>query len=249
MEESEITIIKKLQKKLLKIPKSQKKIQKSDLYERINIFITIKNQDSYQRINVFINFLFEFYRVVSCSLLLLFIPQKCNNNICSFHDKFHWTNIFYGIALCFNFITLCIFCFLYFIEIKRENVLIKYLDVNDLLPYSSINIKQLLETLALDKKAKIIQAHEYYKKYANIMIYIYIINALLSGLIVSKYSIPGQTMSTFITYILFILIKFNNVYSTANSEEYIYYSAYLTSNIQFNDIDKKYKLINNENLV
>ena len=62
--------------------------------------------------------------------------------------------------------------------------------------------------------------HKYYQKYANIMIYVYSVNAILSGLIISNYSIPNQTISSFITYILFILIKLNNVYSIANTEEY-----------------------------
>ena len=73
------------------------------------------------------------------------------------------------------------------------------------------------------------------------MIYVYSINIILSGLVTSKYRIPNQTISTFITYILFILIKLNTVYSIANTEEYTFYSAYLTTNIQFNDVDNKYK--------
>ena len=93
-----------------------------------------------------------------------------------------------------------------------------------------------------DKKEKIIQTHVYYKKYANILIYVYTVNAILSGLIIRKYRIPNQTISTFITYILFILIKLNNVYSIANTEDYTFYSAYLMTNMQFNDIDNKYKL-------
>ena len=74
------------------------------------------------------------------------------------------------------------------------------------------------------------------------MIYVYIVNAVLSGIVITKYRIPNQTLSTFVTYILFVLIKLNNVYSIANTEEYTFYSAYLTTNMQFNDIDNKYKL-------
>ena len=75
------------------------------------------------------------------------------------------------------------------------------------------------------------------------MIYTYIINIFLSGIVISEYNISNQTISTFITYILFILIKLNNVYAIANTDEYTFYSAYLMTNMQFNDIDKKYKLI------
>ena len=235
----EINIIKKNQKKMLKEPKSQE-IKNHDLYQRINTFITVKNQNFYQRFNVLVNILFEFYRVISCSLLILFIPQKCENTICSINDKLQWKTTFYGISLTYNFITLFVFCFLYFLEIRRENILIKYLDVNPSLPYNKSDVEKLIEILPLNKKSKLLYIHNFYQKYANILIYVYIINVILSGLIISKYRIPNQTLSTFITYILFILIKLNNVYSIANTEEYTFYSAYLTTNIQFNDVDRKY---------
>lgn len=246
MKPEEINIINKLQKKFLKAPKSQIETKNPDLYQRINTFITVKNQNLYQRFNVLINILFEFYRVISCSLLIMFIPQKCGNNICSINDKLKWNSLFYGISLIYNFITLFIFCFLYFLEMRRENVLIKYLDVNPGLPYHKSDVEKLLDLLPTDKKQKIMYVHYYYQKYANIMIYVYTANAILSGLVISKYRIPNQTLSTFITYILFILIKLNNVYSIANTEEYTFYSAYLTTNMQFNDIDQKYKENDNE---
>jgi hypothetical protein len=246
MEAEEINIIKILQKKFLKDPKTQIEIKNPDLYKRINTFITVKNQNLYQRIIVLINILFEFYRVISCSLLIIFIPQKCGDNICSINDKLKWNSLFYGVSLILNFVTLFIFCFLYFLEMRRENVLIKYLDVNPGLPYYKADVEKLLDLMPINKKQKVLYVHHYYQKYANIMIYVYTVNAILSGLVISKYLIPNQTLSTFITYILFILIKLNNVYSIANTEEYTFYSAYLTTNMQFNDIDSKYKEITNE---
>ena len=246
MEAEEINIIKKLQNQFLKPPKTQIEIKNPNLYQRINSFITVKNQNSYQRFNVLINIVFEFYRIITCSLLILFIPQKCkNNSICSINDKLQWRTSLYGISLTYNFITLFFFCFLYFLEIRRENVLIKYLDVTPELPYNKSDVEKLLDQLPVNKKQKLLYIHTYYQKYANIMIYIYIANAVLSALIISRYRIPNQTLSTYITYILFILIKFNNVYSIANTEAYTFYSAYLTTNMQFNDIDNKYKVFDN----
>jgi hypothetical protein len=242
MEPEEINVIKKLQQKILKAPKRQPEIKNQDLYQRINTFITVKNQNLYQRFIVLINILFEFYRVISCSLLIIFIPQKCGNEICSINDKLQWNSLFYGVSLTYNFVTLFIFCFLYFLEMRRENVLIKCLDVNPSLPYNKADVEKLLDLMPVNKKEKIMYVHNYYQKYANIMIYVYTVNAILSGLIISKYRIPNQTLSTFITYILFILIKLNNVYSIANTEEYTFYSAYLTTNMQFNDVDNKYKM-------
>mgnify|MGYP003704351087 CR=1 FL=1 len=208
MDVEEVNIIQRLQKKYLKPPKTQIEIKNPDLYQRINTFVTVRNQNVYQRINVFINILFEFYRVISCSLLILFIPQQCeNNNVCYIKDKLKWNSTFYGVALIYNFITLLVFFFLYFLEMRRENVLIKYLDVNSELSYSGTDIEKLLDYIPKETKEKILEVHMNYKKYANILIYVYTINAILSGFIINKYKIPNQTISTFVTYILFILIE------------------------------------------
>ena len=102
-------------------------------------------------------------------------------------------------------------------------------------------VEKLIELLPINKKKKILQVQKYYQQYANVMIYTYIINIILSGIVINKYSITNQSISTFITYILFIIIKLNNVYSIANTEDFTFYSAYLMTNMQFNDVDKRFK--------
>jgi hypothetical protein len=255
MKQEEISIIKKHFKKYLKISKKIKgKIDEEEeetntpqnVYNSINVFIKIKNQNIYQKINGSINILLEFMRVITCSLLILFIPQKCGNDICSVKERMKWDSIFYSISLFFNFLTLLYFFCFYFLEIRRENVLIKYLDVNPEAPYDKKYVEKILEILPMNKKEKIIYTHKLYKKYANFLISLCTINIILSGFAISDYSIPNQTTSTFITYILFLLSKLNNVYSTASTENFIFNSAYLSTNVQFNDVDKKYKEITNE---
>jgi hypothetical protein len=270
MEPSEIDIIKIHIKKYLKIPKKIKgEIKKikikgksgeeieeeleeeevkneieeiaNETYQKINVFITVKNQNLYQKIYVSINIFLEFMRVITCSLLILFIPEQCGNNRCAIYEKIYFNSIFYSFVLICNFLTLLYFCFFYFLEIKRENILIKYLDVNPSLPYDKTDVKSTLDILPIENKNKIIHIHKIYKKYANFLILICVINTILSGFIVSNSNIPNQSLSSFITYVLFLFIKLNNVYSTANTRKYIFYSAYLSSNVQFNDIDKQYK--------
>lgn len=241
MEPIEINIIKNNAKKILKITEDPEEINDPDIYQKINVFITIKNQNLYQKIVVSINILFEFFRVITCSLLIIFIPQKCGDHVCSINEKLYLTPSFYCASLIFNFITLFTFFCFYFLEIRRENVLIQYLEVNPSISYNKFDVEKLIELLPLNKKIKILQVHKYYQKFANIMIYTYIINIILSGIVINKYSITNQSISTFITYILFIIIKLNNVYSIANTEDFTFYSAYLMTNMQFNDVDKRFK--------
>jgi len=203
---------------------------------------SIYKQDFKQRINLIFNVLIELYRIISCSLLILFIPQKCDHTLCSIYDNFQRNeDTFYNVALTINFITLISFFILYGLEIIRENIFIKYLDVNTMLPFDNLSVKKSLDYLPQNKKKIITKIDNYYQKYAYIIIIVYGINVSCSAIIINKYYIGTQTIGTFITYMIFILTKLYNVYIIANTDKYIFYSAYLKTNIQYNDIDKIYK--------
>ena len=252
MESTEIIIINKHFKQFFKEISSEleeiKEEVTEDIYQIINKFITIKKQNLYQKINISICILFELFSVISCSLLLVFIPKSCGEHVCSIVETIVLKSLFYNISLSFNFFTLFSFCILYYFEIRRENILIKYLDVNPLVSYNKLDVEKAIELLPFKKKQRIINTHNFYKKYINILIFIYIINVMFSAIIISRHDIFGQTASTFITYILFIMAKLMNVYSVANSENFIFYSAYLTTHLQFNDLDNKYKQLINSNV-
>ena len=203
------------------------------------------NQDSSQRNSMIVTVLIELYRVISCSLLILFIPQKCDDHMCSVSENLTWESDLYNVAIVFNFITLFSFCPFYFLEIRRENRFIKYLDVNPKLPSDNASVEKSLQILTGDKKEKLVEIDKDYQIGAYCMIFIYAINAILSGIVVNQYYIGSQTTTSLITYILFILTKLANVYEIAHTDEYVFYSAYLKTNLQYNDTDDTYKSIEN----
>ena len=88
----------------------------------------MNNQDTQQTINMMLTCTFEFYRVIMSTLLTLFVPQSCGGAPCSISDKMAPTDSYGTFALVSNFITLGLFCIMYFIETKREWCLINYLD-------------------------------------------------------------------------------------------------------------------------
>ena len=45
------------------------------------------SQDSEQKMNVLITLIFEVYRVLMGSMLVLFVPQDCNGSICTIQDN------------------------------------------------------------------------------------------------------------------------------------------------------------------
>ena len=184
-------------------------------------------QDTLQYIKVMYHIIYEIYRVISCSLLLFFVPNTEINNI------------FYIITKYVNYITLGFFILFYFIEIKRELKLIKYLDINREIPINNISI---IDNLELSIKNKIFYINNIYINSSKIISLIYFTNLLISGLIIFKYSyLDNSTTTTFITYFAFIAEKLYTVYFVTNTDLHIFYSSYLHMNLQFNDIDSHLK--------
>ena len=90
----------------------------------------LNDQDFQQKIGFIPLVAVELYRVMVSSLLVLFVPQKCEDHVCSLNENLIWENHLYNAGLIVNFITLASFLSLYYCEVKRENRLITYLDVN-----------------------------------------------------------------------------------------------------------------------
>ena len=68
----------------------------------------------------------EFYRVLMGAFLIIFVPQKCGDSICSMGENMNRNSFLAQIAISFNALTMLSFLILYFIEVKRENKLITW---------------------------------------------------------------------------------------------------------------------------
>lgn len=213
----------------------------SFIYQKIKD--KINNQEFYQRYQAVSSILIELFRVITSSLLIVFVPQKCGNHICTLSETIQFDFDLKGVGLAINFITLISFILMYVIEIWRENRLIKYLDVNPNMPNDCEYIANIMNILPTDKKEKILNGNTYYMYIAFITILVYIINAIISGIIINHAYLSNQTYATFITYVIFMITKLTNSYGVVNTEDNVFYSAYLKTNVQFNDIDRKYKKV------
>lgn len=200
------------------------------------------DQDTLQRLSVGVQFLLEMYRVITSSLLILFVPQICVDHICTTTENLVWETNTYNTALCFNFISMAFLVNMYYMELVRENRLIKYLAVNPEFANDNEGVGKQLELLPVNKQNKIFSINRYYKLSAYGALIIYVLNVLLSAAAVNQYYAGSQTVSTFVTYVLFMATKFGSVYSLVSTDKNIFYSAYLKSNIQFNDIDVDNKI-------
>jgi hypothetical protein len=129
------------------------------------------------------------------------------------------------------------FLAMYSIEIKRENKLIAYLEVNPSQPTDNSSVGQALQRLPDDKRNSLLALDKYYQRSAYVAMVFFVTNAILSGIIVYDYSLGNQTTTTIITNILFMVMKLVDVHTIVNTEENIFYSAYLKGKVQFNDVD------------
>jgi cytochrome b subunit of formate dehydrogenase len=212
------------------------KIVRKSIVENVKNFAA--DQDNNQKINVAISVALELYRVLVSSLLILFVPQDCGNgNLCTMTENMNPDSKLYTTGLFFNFATLSVFILMYYFEVKRENKLITYLDVNKSTASDNDSVGKELANLPGEKRSNILLFDKYYQKTAYVAMGTFVINSIISGIVVYNYSLGNQTTTTIITNILFMVSKLGDVYVTVNTEQNIFYSAYLKGKIQYNGVD------------
>jgi hypothetical protein len=202
------------------------------------------NQDTNQKIGTTIAVVVEIYRALIASFLILFVPQKCydsiqGDHVCSFKENAETgPDPLYNAGFVFNCITMAAFLALYYAEVRREVKLIAYLDVNPNRPSDNESVGQVLEKIQPKHKDAILYYDSLYIKAGYTTITCFTINSVLSGLVIYKYYLDDKTTTTFITSLLFVIQKLQQVYVTLKTDKNIFYSAYLNSKVQYNDLDK-----------
>jgi hypothetical protein len=197
----------------------------------------LNNQDNMQKINVVLVLLIEIYRVLMGALLVSFVPQNCDGHICSPTENLYNGNDLYIAGFVINFLTLLSFLTLYGIETKRENRLIAYLDVNPHKPNDSDSVREALMALPESKRENILYLDKIYQKGGYFVTGVFVLNTVFSGIVVFDNYLDSKTVTAYLTNVLFMASKVYNVYSIANTEENVFYSAYLSHKLQYNEVD------------
>ena len=193
-------------------------------------------QDNKQKINISIACVLEVYRVVMGSFLLLFVPQKCGDNLCGLTENIT-TNDLSTTCFSINVITFVCSMIMYMFEVKREVTMINYLHVNDDVPTDNDEVGKVLVKLPEKKKDQILALDKIYQKMSYITFLLFLINSALSGVVIYDNYLDNKTLTVFITNVLFMAGKLGDVYAITNTEENIFYSAYLKHRVQYNDVD------------
>jgi len=202
-----------------------------------NIKETVSGQDFQQKTSSYITFTLEMYRVLMGTLLLLFVPQKCGVDLCSMSQIFEKNDAKYIGNISVNIMTFLAFFLMYVVELRRENKMISYLEVNKEFPCDNDAVGEALLLLPEDKRKVVLNLDGSYQKACYIAALFYIGNSVYSGLTIYENFYDSKTTTVFITNLLFLLGKLIDVYGLANTETNIFYSAYLKDKVQYNYAD------------
>jgi hypothetical protein len=204
------------------------------------------SQDCRQRLIVGIECIIELYRVVVGTCLIWFIPHSCDLDSTSGYGSISelkqaqacgwFPEGVHSYAIILNLITLGSFLALYGIEVYRENALISYLEVTPLLGTDNESVGEIVAKLDPKKRKKLYYIDTVYFGFGGFCMCAFGANSIFSG-IVLLHNVDNKTVTTFITDILFMMTKLYRIHYVINTEKNIFYSAYMTNFVQFNDLD------------
>jgi hypothetical protein len=213
--------------------------------------------DFVQRIKVTGIFCLQIYKILTGTLLTVFVPQSCEtlletntteNRICTLTQNFENNDLYHKKTLYWNITTMVLFLGYYMIELKRENWSIKYLDIDNNKPDNSL--KEIIKTEpALDKYMD--RLNIYYYNFLLATIFAYTINvALMIKILYTDYH-SSSTISCFMSFVLLVLMKLYNSFVVAREsiKNDKMMSAYMSEFVSYNVLDpdfvsQKNKLLN-----
>jgi hypothetical protein len=197
----------------------------------------LKDQDFMQKFSVSISFVLELYRVLMGTMLIMFVPQKCGEDMCGITDNMFRSTDVYSVNAGVNIATLIAFVYLYVVEVRRENTLINYLDINKEFACDNDAVGEALLLLPDKKRHLVLNLDHSYQLASYVALFFFLANTIFSGYSVYYNYLDSKTTSVFITNVLFLAGKLIQTNALANTEENVFYSAYLTDRIQYNYVD------------
>lgn len=195
------------------------------------------SQDSKQKMNVMVSFGLEFYRVLMGCMLMVFVPQKCGEELCGFGENILNGNKLVDAGFFINLVTCLVFCGFYFIEVKRENKLINYLEVNDDIPNDNDEVGKMLLKLPGDKRDSLLKMDKLYQRLGYVAMIFFVINSAYSGIPIFINYLDNKTITVYVTNVMFLAFKITDSYAVVNTDTNEFLSAYLSTKVQFNDVD------------
>ncbi len=197
------------------------------------------NQDSKQRMKVVGIFFLQFYKILMGNMLSLFIPQKCDEKMCSIQENYQNKDIYHQVVFYWNSLSMLLFLLSYSLELRREEWCVKYLDIDN--NYSDNYLKNIIKKEPKLEK-NIDKLNSRYCIILSITSISYFINMLLSLKLLNDNYHSNSTVSSYISFTLLVLMKlYNSItvsYQSVKNDKM--QSAYMSEFVSFNVLDADY---------
>tara|TARA_B110000285_G_C15123331_1_gene618610 strand:- start:2082 stop:2840 length:759 start_codon:yes stop_codon:yes gene_type:complete len=195
--------------------------------------------DIKQRIKVAGIFLLQSYKIITGTMVSLFIPQSCGGKMCSIQENYDKSELYHKTLFYWNSFTMFLFFCTYAIELRREEWCVKYLDINN--NYSDNGLKEIIiKDKKLDNYMDKVNKKYYFM--IRITCFCYFINLGLTIRMLNSDYHSNSTVSCFMSFSLLVLMKLYNSYSVAyqsvTNDKMM--SAYMNEFVSYNVIDGDY---------
>jgi hypothetical protein len=191
--------------------------------------------DTKQRIQSGLVFLLEFYKVLMGTLLILFVPQRCGDDrhLCTFRES-------ETACLVVNCVSCLMMLQLYYIELRRENWCIKYLDIDPAKPNNNLDTE--IEKYP-EYKERMLAINTKYRRSAVACAAAQVANILMSTVYIGLRWAGTMSLTPLVSYVILMASKLYSTYfvSTASIKKERAFSAYLTIAKTYNTIDADFK--------
>ena len=195
--------------------------------------------DIKQRINVVGIFLLQSYKILTGTMLSIFIPQSCGDKMCSLQENYDKNEVYHKTLFYWNSFTMLSFFCTYIIELWREEWCVKYLDIDN--NFSDNGLKGIIiKDKKLDKYMD--KINNYYYTMVRMTSLFYIINLGLTCRMLKSDYHSNSTISCFMSFSLLVLMKLYNSYTVAyqSVKNDKMMSAYMNEFVSYNVIDSDY---------
>lgn len=208
------------------------------------------DEDTQQRLKGGFTFMLEFYKICMGTFLTVFVPHQCyettpqgeQSTICTVSYNVYHGDDYHRRVIWFNLVSFVVFVSMYYMEVKRENWCINYLDID----YSkaSDNLDDEIEEYPVFKY-KMRQLNKNYDILVKACSVTQLFNIAISVADVGRSWAGSASFTPMLSYILLIASKLYTTYmvSTASLKSERAYSAYLTEPKTYNTIDKDHRNI------
>ena len=197
--------------------------------------------DSKQRVTTTCLMFLEFYKILMATFLVLFVPQKCEDEVCTITENFYKRDPAHLAALISNFTTFVSVLYFYHIEMKRENWCIKYLDIDLTKPNNYLDDE--IEAYPKYKK-QMNQLNKSYLKSMYASSTLLVINFGISGTAIGFDYVGTNTITTMVSFFLLISSKLYSAYVTGTDsvKKERALSAYMKTAKTYNTIDEDFRI-------